>query len=94
MPEKKLPLLARISLAMAKMYSTYALYLVREQQGDRKAGLLLKEIAKVDPDCILAGRQRSSTPAPTKSGKSESRAPLPRASRPVPAGAARARKRG
>jgi DNA-binding transcriptional MerR regulator len=94
MPEKKLPLLARISLAMAKMYSTYALYLVREQQGDKKAGLLLKEIAKVDPDCILAGRQRSPVPAPIRSEKSQSRAPSQRASRRQPAGAARARKRG
>jgi hypothetical protein len=91
---KKLPLLGRISLAMAKMYSTYALYLVREQQGDKKAGALLKEIASVDPDCVLAGRQQRARGAISGSGKSGSPVASRTASRKAPAGAARGRKRG
>jgi len=91
---KTLPLLGRISLAMAKMYSTYALYLVREQQGDKKAGALLKEIASVDPDCVLAGRQQRARGAISGSGKNGSPVASRTASRKAPVGAARGRKRG
>ena len=59
LPDKKLTAMAKVSLAMAKMYTTCALYLVRQQQGHPKAGLLLKEIAKLDPDCVLASRSAS-----------------------------------
>lgn len=65
LPDKKLPLLGKISLAMAKMYVTYALYLVRLQEKHPKADLLLAEIAKLDPDCVLASR-RKGPPAAAK----------------------------
>jgi DNA-binding transcriptional MerR regulator len=94
LPEKKLPLLGRISLAMAKMYSTYALYLVKEQQGDKRAGVLLKEVAKLDPDCVLAGRQQSKAPTIIQSQKNGSPAASKRVSGRGPADAGRARKRG
>lgn len=59
LPDRSLTPLAKISLAMSKMYSTYALYLVRHQQNHPKANQLLKEITKLDPDCVLAGRAGS-----------------------------------
>ena len=56
LPESKLPVLSKLSLAMAKMYTAYALYLIRQQQGSPAAKQLLKEIVKLDPDCVLAAR--------------------------------------
>lgn len=57
LPASKLPVLAKISLAMSRLYATYALYLIREQEGDSKAAQLLKEISRLDPDCVLAARR-------------------------------------
>ncbi len=58
LPIGKLPALAKISLAMSRLYATYALYLIRLQEGDPKAGQLLKEIQRLDPDCVLAARRK------------------------------------
>lgn len=60
MPERRLSVLGKISLTMARMYVTYALYLVREQNKDPKAPRLLKEIARMDPDCLLVTRRGNS----------------------------------
>ncbi|MBL8227309.1 MAG: MerR family transcriptional regulator [Bryobacterales bacterium] len=60
-PSRKLSVLGRISLVMARMYVTYALYLVRQQNKDPKAARLLKEIAKMDPDCLLVTRRNASS---------------------------------
>ncbi|MFN7936254.1 MAG: MerR family transcriptional regulator [Bryobacteraceae bacterium] len=56
LPASKLPVLAKVSLAMSRLYATYALYLIRLQEGDPKASKLLKEIQRLDPDCVLAAR--------------------------------------
>jgi DNA-binding transcriptional MerR regulator len=58
-PERRLSVLGKISLVMARMYVTYALYLVREQNKDPKAARLLKEIAKMDPNCLLVTRRNN-----------------------------------
>lgn len=60
MPDRRLSVLGKISLTMARMYVTYALYLVREQNRDPKAPRLLKEIARMDPDCLLVTRRGNS----------------------------------
>ena len=62
--ERGLPLLSRISLAMARMFVTYSVYLVREKQGHPSASKLRAEIIAADPDGILAAR--SSKPAAKK----------------------------
>ncbi len=56
--DRKLPVLGKISLAMARIYVTYALYLARQQEGNPKTAQLLAEIARLDPDCVLAARRR------------------------------------
>ncbi|MCS7027098.1 MAG: MerR family transcriptional regulator [Bryobacteraceae bacterium] len=61
--DRRLSVLGKISLVMARMYVTYALYLVRHQKGDPKAPRLLKEIARMDPDCLLAARGLSKSAA-------------------------------
>lgn len=91
-PDKKLPVLARISLAMSRMYITYALYLIRQQQGNPKAEKLLSEIARLDPDCVLAGRG-AGQPAPVKGEKAARRASR-RVSPRKPAGGVRVGPRG
>lgn len=58
LPISRLPVLGKISLAMSRLYATYALYLIRQQEGHAKAGQLLKEIQKLDPDCVLAARRK------------------------------------
>ncbi|MCC6392312.1 MAG: MerR family transcriptional regulator [Bryobacterales bacterium] len=91
LPDKKLPVFAGISLAMSKMYITYALYLIRQQQGNPKAEKLLAEIARLDPDCVLAGRgngQAASIKA--KAARRASRRTSPR----KPAGGVRGARRG
>jgi DNA-binding transcriptional MerR regulator len=93
LPDKKLPVFAAISLAMSKMYVTYAVYLIRQQQGNPKAEKLLAEIARLDPDCVLAGRgdrQPASTIKPAKAAPRALRRTPPR----KPAGAVRGARRG
>jgi DNA-binding transcriptional MerR regulator len=64
---RNMPALGKISLAMARIYATYALYLLRQQEGDPKAGPLMNEIARLDPDCVLASRSGVSPKARKKS---------------------------
>lgn len=64
--DRKLPVLAKISLSMSRLYSCYALYLILDQEGSPKAAQLLNEIARIDPDCILAARQQKPTAAARK----------------------------
>lgn len=64
--ERGLPVLSRISLAMARMFVTYSVFLVREKQGHPSAGKLRAEIVAADPDGILAAR---STKAAVKKKK-------------------------
>jgi len=90
-PDKKLPVIAGVSLAMSKMYITYALYLIRRQQGNPKAEKLLAEIARLDPDCVLAGRGQPA--AAVKAAKAGLRASRQTPSR-KPAGAVRGGRRG
>ncbi|MBI4904297.1 MAG: MerR family transcriptional regulator [Acidobacteria bacterium] len=64
--ERKLPVLAKISLSMSRLYSCYALYLILDQEGNAKAAQLLNEIARIDPDCVLAARQQKTALAKKK----------------------------
>lgn len=56
LPERDLPLLGRISLAMSRMFATYALYLLRQKNGHPDAEKLRREIAAADPDGVLTAR--------------------------------------
>jgi hypothetical protein len=60
--DRKLPVLGKISLSMSRLYSSYALYLVLDQEGNSKANQLLNEIIRIDPDCVLAARQQRQSP--------------------------------
>jgi tetratricopeptide (TPR) repeat protein len=83
MDAKKLDVLARISHAMALMFSAFALYLARVREGRRDAEQLRKEIVRIDPNGILAARSlqasrdKPRSSAPTKPGRQQ--APLKRA---------------
>ena len=62
--------MGRISLAVARMYATFALYQVRERAHHPEAPRLREQILKWDPDGILAVRNaRSAKPARKAAGK-------------------------
>ena len=54
--DRGLSVLGRISLAMARMFVTYALYVIRQRQGHRDAVGLRREILSIDPNGVLAAR--------------------------------------
>jgi DNA-binding transcriptional MerR regulator/tetratricopeptide (TPR) repeat protein len=56
LPDKQLTVLTRISLSMARMFSAYALYLVRERQHHPDAERLRRQIVQADPNGVLAAR--------------------------------------
>jgi len=56
MKERGLTVLGRISLATARMFVAYALYLIREKEGHKDAARLRREILAIDPDGVLAAR--------------------------------------
>ncbi|MBK5293168.1 MAG: MerR family transcriptional regulator [Acidobacteriia bacterium] len=62
--ERGLPVLGKISLAMARMFVTYALYVIRQREGHRDAIGLRREILSIDPNGVLAAR--SAKPAAKK----------------------------
>jgi tetratricopeptide (TPR) repeat protein len=57
--ERGLSVLARISLAMARMSIAYALYVIRQKDHHPSAALLRGEIMAIDPDGLLAARSKS-----------------------------------
>jgi predicted metal-dependent phosphoesterase TrpH len=68
--------MGRISLAVARMYATFALYQVRERAHHPEAARLREQILRWDPDGILAVRNaraakpvRKSQPAARKGRK-------------------------
>jgi DNA-binding transcriptional MerR regulator len=63
--------MGRISLAVARMYAAFALYLVREKQGHKDAARLRDQILKWDPDGILAVRNARRSPKAASKHKAE-----------------------
>jgi DNA-binding transcriptional MerR regulator len=58
--------LGKISLARARLYATYALYVARQREGHPDTQKLLEQVLKADPDSLLARRAeqtRKKTPA-------------------------------
>jgi DNA-binding transcriptional MerR regulator len=55
-PTKEVSTLGKISLARARQFATYALYLARQRAGLPGAQKLLDQVLAADPDCRLARR--------------------------------------
>jgi len=80
--DRGLSVLGKISLAMARMFIAYALYVIRDREHHPDAAKLRREILAIDPNGVLAAR--SSQPA----GR------VKRAAKPPSAATVKARKRG
>ena len=57
-----LSVLGRISLARARLYATYALYVARQREGHPDTQKLLEQVLKADPDSLLARRAEQTKP--------------------------------
>ena len=62
-PVKGLSKLGRISLARARLFAIYALYVVLDERNDPRAAKLRKQVLAADPDCLLSKRAPAGKPA-------------------------------
>lgn len=69
--------LGKISLARARLYATYALYVARQREGHPDAQKLLEQVLKADPDSLLA-RRAGQPKKVTSGGRSARKSVRPR----------------
>lgn len=64
--------LGKISLARARLYATYALYVARQREGHPDTQKLLEQVLKADPNSLLARRAHQTKKSDATSKKSTS----------------------